>query len=143
MRTLIAAAAILCLAVAPARAGQIWLTMDQVRPYEIERPAGQIVVGNPEIADVTVHDKKRIFLFGKAPGLTNMIIFDEKGEAIETLVIRVRSNTSGMLTFHRGAQRTTYNCTTECDATITVGDGNESFTQVASQVAQKQQGGNQ
>jgi Flp pilus assembly secretin CpaC len=121
-----------------ANAEQLWLTMDQVRPFELQKPAGQIVVGNPAIADVTVQDKTRIFLFGKAPGLTNIFIFDEEGNPIDNLIIRVRATADNMLTMHRGAARTTYNCTNQCDATITVGDGTLSFTSVVQQVNQKQ-----
>lgn len=139
MRTMLFAAAALVAAASPAAAGQVWLTIDHVRPYEIERPAGEIVIGNPGIADVTVQDKTRILLFGKAPGVTNMYIFDEEGKTIENLLVRVGASTSGMLTFHRGAQRTTYACTSECSATQTVGDGLASFGEVNQQVQMKMQ----
>ena len=122
---------------AEAAAEEIWLTIDQVRPFEIERPAGQIVVGNPAIADLTVQDKTRVLLYGKAPGLTNMYIFDDEGAVIDNLMVRVRSSTADMLTMHRGAMRTTYNCSLQCDATITVGDDKASFSEVSAQVQQK------
>lgn len=116
-----------------AHAGQIWLTMDQVRPYEIKVPAGQIVVGNPAIADVTVRDKTRLLLFGKSPGLTNIFIFDEEGGTVENLKIRVKTSSSEMLTVHRGAARITYNCTDQCDNTVTVGDDETVFQGTANQ----------
>lgn len=131
------AAALFVLAAAPASAEQVWLTMDQVRPYELSRPAGEIVVGNPAIADVTVRDKTRVFLFGKAPGLTNMYIVDDNGELVDNLVIRVRATDNGMLVMHRGVERTTYNCTSNCEATITVGDDDASFSAVQQQVTMK------
>ena len=120
-----------------AQADQVWLTMDQVRPYEIKVPAGQIVVGNPGIADVSVQDKSRLLLFGKAPGLTNIFIFDENGKTIENLKIRVKSASSDMLTVHRGSARVTYNCTTNCEATVTVGDDRTVFEEVAGQADAK------
>lgn len=137
MRTIFAAALFAAFAAAPANAGQIWLTMDQVRPYELEKPAGQIVVGNPAIADVTVQDKQRVFLYGKAPGLTNMYVVDENGDLVENLLIRVRSTGSGMLVMHRGSLRTTYNCTTHCDPTVTVGDESTGFSALQSQITTK------
>jgi Flp pilus assembly secretin CpaC len=140
MRVIIAAVSLAALAATSAQAEQVWLTMDQVRPYELEKPAGQIVVGNPAIADVTVHDKNRVFLFGKAPGLTNIVIFDDEGKPIDNLVIRVRATGNDMLTMHRGVARTTYNCTNQCEATITVGDGTTSFSSVVQQVSQRQTG---
>lgn len=120
-----------------ASAEQIWITMDQVRPYTFKQEVGQIVVGNPAIADVTVRDKSRVLLFGKAPGLTNIFLFDADGNEIENLIVRVRATNSDMLTLQRGAQRYTYNCTTNCDQTITVGDSPEAFGVVSNQVQQK------
>lgn len=140
MRFFIALSAALC-ASSNAFAGQIWLTMDQVRPYEMERPAGKIVVGNPGIADViadtTSQNNKTIFLFGKTPGLTNIFIFDKDGNAVENLKIRVKTAGNEMLTFHRGAARTTYNCTDQCEATLTVGDDNATFQGVTTQAQAK------
>lgn len=139
MRRIIAAAILAAVVAAPAHAEQIWLTMDQVRPYALEKPAGQIVVGNPAVADVTVQDKERVFLFGKAPGVTNMYILDDKGEFVDNIIIRVRAADAGMLTMHRGVIRTTYNCTDHCDPTMTVGDDTQSFVSTQQQVQSKAQ----
>ncbi len=133
----IAATAAFVATLQPAAAEQLWLTMDQVRPLKLETPAKSIVVGNPAIADVTIQDNSNILLFGKAPGLTNIFIFDENGEAAQNLIIRVRTPSSDMLTVHRGAARTTYNCTTNCEVTVTVGDDTTQFQTVSSQVENK------
>ncbi len=137
MKSIFSALAMLFFAATSAQAEQIWLTMDQVRPYKLDIPAQNIVVGNPAIADVTVQDNQNLLLFGKAPGLTNMYILDERGDPIANLLIRVRSQNTDMLTFYRGAARTTYNCTSNCEATITVGDDPGSFTGLATQVDRK------
>lgn len=121
----------------PANAQQIWVTMDQVRSYTTEESADSIIVGNPGIADIAVQDKNRFLLFGKAPGLTNIVILDEKGETIENLTVRVNPPSSGMLVYHRGAARTTYNCTTHCEATLTVGDSSTAFQSINTQVQTK------
>lgn len=136
MRTLVLAL-IVSAAAMPVSAEEVWLTIDQVRPYEIERPAGQIVVGNPAIADLTVQDKTRVLLYGKAPGLTNMYIFDDEGQVIDNLIVRVRSSNSEMLTMYRGPSRSTYHCAGACEATVTVGDDKTVFGDVNSQVQQK------
>ena len=124
-------------ATSPAFAGEVWVTMDQVKPYTLEVPAGQIIVGNPGIADVKVQDKERILLFGKGPGRTNMYILDDEGNQIDNLLVSVRVQDGGMMTVQRGLARTTYNCTTVCEATVTVGDSPEVFSGVASQIIQK------
>ncbi len=137
MRTILTALAFAIASFQAAAAEQLWLTMDQVRPFKLESPAKSIVVGNPAIADVTIQDNENILLFGKTPGLTNIYIFDDNGEATKNLVIRVRTPSSDMLTVHRGAARTTYNCTTNCEATVTVGDDQTQFQSVSSQVQNK------
>jgi Flp pilus assembly secretin CpaC len=137
MRRILIAAALFTASTQVAAAEQIWLTMDQVRPYKLETPAQSIVVGNPAIADVTIRDNTNVLLFGKAPGLTNIYVFDENGEAVKNLTIRVRTPSADMLTVHRGAARTTYNCTTNCEATVTVGDDPTAFSGVAGQVQAK------
>jgi len=137
MRRLIAAVIAIASAISSAQAGQIWLTMDQVRPYTLEKPAQSIVVGNPGIADVEVRDNDHLLLFGKAPGLTNMYIFDEEGEVVENLIIRVKSSSADMLVVHRGAARTTYNCTVNCEAALTVGDDKATFKDLTEQVVEK------
>jgi Flp pilus assembly secretin CpaC len=137
MRRIFAAIVSLAALVQPAAAQQLWLTMDQVRPFKLERPAKSIVVGNPAIADVTIQDNNNILLFGKAPGLTNIYVFDEDGEASQNLIIRVRTPSTDMLTVHRGAARTTYNCTTNCEVTVTVGDDQTQFDNMTSQIETK------
>jgi len=137
MRTIFSAIAVFVIMAQSASAGQIWLTMDQVRPYKLENPAQKIVIGNPSIADVTVEDSQHLLMFGKAPGLTNIYIFSEDGETTENLIIRVRSPSTDMLTVHRGVARTTYNCTTNCETTITVGDDPAAFKGVSDQVLNK------
>lgn len=120
-----------------ALAQQIWVTMDQVRAYSVDRPADSIIVGNPGIADISVQNSKQFLLFGKAPGLTNIIVLDEEGETIKNLQVRVNPPSSSMLVYHRGSARTTYNCTQHCEVTLTVGDDNASFSNVDQQVQTK------
>lgn len=135
LATLAASAAL----VTTAQAEQVWLTMDQVTPYTFKQEVDQIVIGNPGIADITVRDKSRVLMFGKAPGLTNMFLFDADGNEIDNLVVRVRATNSDLLTLQRGAARYTYNCMVNCEQTITVGDSPDAFGSISGQVATKYQ----
>lgn len=132
-----AAAAVIAAMTSIAQAGQVWLTMDYVRPYKLERPAENIIIGNPAIADVTVQDATNLLLYGKAPGMTNIYFMDDNGDVIENMIVRVKINSTDMLTLHKGADRITLNCTTNCERTITVGDESNNFIEVSSQVSQK------
>jgi hypothetical protein len=131
------AAAALC--ATSARAEDIWVTMDQVMPHTFKQEVSQIVVGNPGIADVTVRDKTRVLLFGKAPGMTNLFLFDDKGEEIGSVMVRVRALSAELLVVQKGNQRMTYHCMTVCEQTLTVGDSGDAFGTVSNQVAQKYQ----
>ncbi len=137
MRKFVFAAAATVAMISAAQAGQVWLTMDHVRPYKLERPAQNVIIGNPAIADVSVQDASNLLLYGKAPGMTNIYIMDAEGGVIENMIVRVRTNATDMLTVHKGSLRTTYNCTTNCEKTVTVGDDQETFDEVSTQVAQK------
>lgn len=134
---LITAAALLTAAAAPASADQIWLTMDQVRNYTLKNGASQIVIGNPAIADIKVQDKSRLLLFGKSPGMTNMLVLDADGVEVDNLVVRVRTNNVSMLTLQKGGLRYSLNCMTTCDPTVTIGDAGPVFTETSAQIEQK------
>lgn len=122
-----------------AHAEQVWVTMDHVSAFTFKHDVDQIVIGNPGIADVTVRDKSKVLIFGKAPGVTNLFLLDADGNEVDNLIVRVRATGSEMLTFHRGGQRSTFNCMTICEPTITIGDNNETFGAVTQQVQQKYQ----
>ncbi len=123
--------------VTAASAEQVWLTMDQVTPYTFKQDVDQIVIGNPGIADISVRDKSRVLMFGKAPGLTNMFLFDADGNEIDNLIVRVRATNSDLLTLQRGPQRYTFNCMSACEQTLAVGDNAEAFGNLSGQVQKK------
>ncbi|MCB2097449.1 MAG: pilus assembly protein N-terminal domain-containing protein [Parvularculaceae bacterium] len=139
MRLFSLSLSVACLFATAASAEQVWVSMDQVKPYTFKQEVDQIVIGNPGIADITVRDKSRVLLFGKSPGLTNMFLFDADGNEIENLIVRVRATNSDLLTLQRGGQRYTYNCTSVCEQTLIIGDSQEAFGAVSTQVQQKYQ----
>ncbi len=120
-----------------AKAGELWLTMDQVRAFELSKPISSVVIGNPSIADVTVQDNEQIFLHAKAPGLTNMYFYDLEGKRIDNVIIRVQSATGNMLVLHRGTDQQTYSCAKNCEPTVQVGDSQTAFAGAMSQAAAK------
>lgn len=137
MRIVIPVLAASTLLVSPAIAGEVWVTMDQVTPYELEVPAGEIVVGNPGIADVTATDKSRLLLFGKSPGVTNLFIFDDEGNKLDNLIVSVRAIGNQMMTVQKGGARTTLTCTNVCEQTVTIGDDQGAFASTAGQIQTK------
>jgi hypothetical protein len=139
-RTLLTAViSLLTFAAAPlsAQASELWLTMDQVRSYNLKTPVAKIIIGNPAIADVTVQSSEQILMYGKTPGLTNIYLMDKDGNQLDNIQVRVQSPSGRMLVVHRGAAQATYSCTKRCELTPTVGDADNVFGKVLGQAQTK------
>lgn len=67
----------------------LFLPINRSSVVEIKSPAKEVVVANPEIADVHVNNAKTLTVLGKAAGSTNMRLFDENGKLLQTLEISV------------------------------------------------------
>lgn len=48
----------------------------------LDRPAKQVIVGNPAVADVTVQSPRMLALFGKAPSATTLTVLGEGGKPV-------------------------------------------------------------
>lgn len=117
------------------------LVVDRAQTYELDEPISSIVVGNPAIADVSVHTRSEVLLFGKMPGSTNVYFFGESGTIVKNLRISVVNPRANVVTLQLGADRYSFHCAPVCEQTLTIGDGsNTSRTQtndVASQADRK------
>ncbi len=63
---------------------------------ELDTPATDVVIANPEIADAVVQTSKRIIFRGVAFGQTNALIFDREGNQLLDLNIEVETDMSGL-----------------------------------------------
>ena len=124
-------------AAASAQTGEMWLTIDQVRAYDLRQPVSSIVVGNPAIADVTVQSNNKVLLYGKAPGFTNIYFFDGEGNRLDNINIRVQSQTDNMMVVYRGTARASYTCTRNCEPMMVIGDSPEIFDPLSQQAQRK------
>ncbi len=70
-------------------AQELIIKTDQTQLISISGNPGAVVIGNPSIADATVHGNK-LFVHGRAYGSTNLIILDENGNQLSTLDITVQ-----------------------------------------------------
>lgn len=61
---------------------------------ELDRPAADVIITNPEIADATVQTAKRIIFRGVEAGQTNAFIFDNRGRPLLNLEISVAADTT-------------------------------------------------
>jgi|GEM_PF-3918488 len=124
---------------APLKNKNIIVDIDFMHGLEFARPAGQIILGNPVIADITVRDDEYIFISGKSPGRTNMLVYGRDGKISEQFTLVVR-DPSAYLTLYKGANdRANFDCEPLCQRVLRIEDrGNAAEEQRARIQAQIQ-----
>jgi len=95
---------------------------DQSEILRLPRPAAEIIVGNPSIADVAIQSGNILVVTGKSFGITNFIALDAERNVIQDQRISVRRDEVGVVNVHKGTMRQTFACLPQCNPTITVGD---------------------
>ena len=111
------------------------VTVDRAKVFRIKEPASTVIIGNPFIADVSMHDHFTVVVTGKSYGSTNLVILDDKGEPIIDEVIIVRASEDKIVSVTRNALRQTYTCAPNCDPTLRLGDSQTAFDTFAQQAA--------
>ena len=123
---MLAGAAALAIASCPGevKAAEVDLVVnyDQSQLLKLPRPAAEIIIGNPAIADITVQSGTLLVVTGKTFGITNMIVLDADRNIIQERLVMVKRDEAKVLNLIRGTQRNSYNCTPQCNPSIIVGD---------------------
>ncbi len=115
-----------------AHAEDLIVKYDQSQILRLTRPASEIIIGNPSIADVTIQSGNILVVTGKSYGITNIIALDGERNVIQDQRITVRRDEVGVVNLTRGTARQTFACVPQCNPTITLGDDT---TFVASNIA--------
>src|SRR5690606_35376358 len=66
------------------------------RVIDLPRDAYDILVANPAVADAVTRTARRIYLFGKTVGETNIFVFGPNGEQVASLEIQVERDVTGL-----------------------------------------------
>ncbi len=123
--------------IAPAVAGEMWLSTNAPKLMTFDKPIGSLLISDPAVADVTVQSNTEILFFGKMPGVTNIYVFDEAGVKTQTLSVRVKTNRRDMLTLQSGGTQYSFSCTDVCEQVPAIGDGsNESRAELGTVATQ-------
>lgn len=130
------------LALTLASSQQVWakditVTVDEADLIRLDRPANEIIIGNPSIADVAVQNGQLLVVTGKSFGLTNVIVLDVKGDEILNRKVRVKTDRSRLVRVHKGRERATYDCDNRCEATLTIGDAEGHFEAINKSIRNK------
>ena len=110
------------LGVAPARAGGLDVRLDENTIVNLRAPAGNVVVGNPGIADVSLINPHRMAILGRSYGLTNVIVLDQMGHTIFRQEINVAAAASGRVSVYRGPLVSNFACSPHCERTPMPGE---------------------
>lgn len=121
MLTPLAAAAILILAGVSPASGQsraMTVEIDRSARVALTGAAASVIVGNPEIADVTVVDASTLFITGKGYGVTEIVAVDAIGRTLFQNQVVVSGGSTGALRVWRGGQATEMACAATCAPSI-------------------------
>ena len=123
---------------AAAESNDVEILIDQAALVRIERPAAEIVVGNPSIADVSVQSGKVLVVTAKSFGETNLIVLDADGKVIVNRRLIVQEPRGGFVTVYKGSSRFTLDCAPHCTTPLAIGDDPNYFEAIAKQIKSKQ-----
>ena len=112
----------------PASAGDLVVRYDQSQLLRLPRPATEVIIGNPSIADVALQGGNLLVVTGKTFGITNVIALDAERNVIQDQRVLVERDDRRVVNLHKGASRQTYSCTPNCEPNLTIGD-DETFFQ--------------
>lgn len=114
-----------------ANADELIVKFDQSQIIKLPRPIAEIIIGNPMIADVAIQSSNMLVVTGKSFGLTNLIALDADRNIIVDQRVMVQRDNARLLFLTKAGKRETYNCSPQCNPTITVGDDTGFFDQTA------------
>ena len=126
------------MAASNAASNVVQVVVDQATLVRLDRPAAEIVVGNPSIADVSVQSSQVLVVTGKSFGETNLIVMDADGKVVANRQLIVQEPRTGFVTMYRGSARQTLHCAPYCTPPLVIGDMPDIFGAIASQITTKQ-----
>lgn len=132
-----AALAVLAFEIPAARANDLIVKYDQSQLLRLPRPAAEIIIGNPTIADVSVQGGNLLVVTGKSFGITNIISLDADRNIIQDQRVLVQRDETRVVNLQKGAKRESYNCSPQCNPSITIGDDPTYFAAVAANTERK------
>lgn len=102
-----------------AQSARINVEIDQAQRIQLRGSAGSVIVGNPQIADVTVVDANTLYVTGKGYGVTEIVAVDAIGRPLfQSQVVVTGSTGAGSVRIWRGAQATEMACAASCSPSM-------------------------
>lgn len=81
---------------APSGVERVKLGLNKALVLDIPTDASDILVGNPSVADAVMRTSRRVYLFGKQVGETNIFVFDANQEQVANINLVVERDVTGL-----------------------------------------------
>jgi pilus assembly protein CpaC len=78
------------------RVGRIMVSVGKSETLRVSEPFENVVVGNPDIADVAPLTDQSLYLLGRTVGTTNLAVYDAERELIAVIDVEVTFDVSGL-----------------------------------------------
>lgn len=114
MRLILAALAVVAVA-APAAAETMRIELDHSTRVRLPSPARDVLLANPDVADVTMLDTRNLVILGKAYGMTHLLIVDTAGRTVFDRNLVVSAPLKGQVSLYRGPAQRDYACAPDCE----------------------------
>lgn len=98
--------------------GALNVEIDRSARVQLRGAASSVIVGNPQIADVTVVDANTLFIVGRGYGVTEVVAVDGVGRTLFQREIVVTGGSTGSVRVWRGAQATEMACGASCAPSV-------------------------
>ena len=119
MRRFIASAIAVFLVSAPGvvAAAPLALGLGEGEAVRLAGPARSVVVGDPEIADVSMTGPRDLVVLGRGYGVTSIVVTDPEGRLLFNREVVVGGESQGEMAYVRGGETRAYSCAPVCRAT--------------------------
>jgi len=105
-------------------AGQTYsVSLNKTEVVRLPSAASAVIIGNPNIADVSVHASDTLFVIGRGFGVTNLLVLDAKGQTMMNADVQVINQpTATDVRVFNGSNRQSYSCLPNCQPAPVLGD---------------------
>lgn len=97
--------------------------LNKTKLVRLPYPAASVLIGNPDIADVSVHSLNTLIVVGRGYGETNLIVLGQNGqEILDVDVTVVHDLPKHGVRLYNARSRETYSCLPYCQPSPILGD---------------------
>lgn len=96
------------------RAQTVSLGAGQATYVALTGSVRDVVLGDPQVADVSVINERTLVVMGKRTGMTSLMAFDAQGRALADRRIVVSETPDDAVTVQRGVVASSYACGARC-----------------------------